>query len=225
MKKLKDYQPQAQVYAEIGHDLRQPLQAIKILLSMLKEETQTLSQFELLSRVENAFFYLESGVENLLATARFENNHLKATHKKTNLSQILKTIAEEYKLIAVYKNLELTYGGTEIVAKTDEILLERIIRNLLHNALKYGRGKIKMRWYALPNKVRIFIKDNGLGLKKEECKQLFRAYYRCSRDKNKSQGCGLGLAIVKELAETLGIHLNLKSKWKKGTIFILTLKR
>ena len=210
-------------YAEIGHDLRQPLQAIKILLSLLKEDAPSLSQFELLTRIENAVIYLESGVENLLATAKLEGTQLKAHYVKVDLSKILRSIAEEYRIIAVYKNLDLTYGGKNITIKTDAVLLERIIRNLLHNALKFSRGKVNIHWYALPTKVRIIIKDNGFGLKKEECEHLFEAYYQCPKDRK--QGCGLGLAIVKELAQALNINLNLKSKWKKGTIFVLTLQR
>ena len=210
-------------YAEIGHDLRQPLQAIKILLSLLKEDAPSLSQFELLTRIENAVIYLESGVENLLATAKLEGTQLKAHYVKVDLSKILRSIAEEYRIIAVYKKLDLTYSGKNITIKTDAVLLERIIRNLLHNALKFSRGKVNIHWYALPTKVRIIIKDNGFGLKKEECEHLFEAYYQCPKDRK--QGCGLGLAIVKELAQALNINLNLKSKWKKGTIFVLTLQR
>lgn len=210
-------------YAEIGHDLRQPLQAIKILLSLLKEDVSSLSQFELLTRIENAVIYLESGVENLLATAKLQESQLKAHYAKVDLAQMLRTIAEEYRIIAVYKKLNLTYGGKNVIIKTDAVLLERIIRNLLHNALKFSRGKINVHWYALPNKVRIIIKDNGYGLKKEECEHLFEAYYQCPKDRK--QGCGLGLAIVKELAQVLNINLNLKSKWKKGTVFILTLSQ
>ena len=98
-------------YAEIGHDLRQPLQAVKILLSLLKEDSQSLSQFELLSKIENSIIYLESGIDNLVATARTEGKKFKYHTKKISLDQILTPIAEEYKIISIYKNIELNYKG------------------------------------------------------------------------------------------------------------------
>ena len=62
------------------------------------------------------------------------------------------------------------YGGDRIKLKTDEVLLERIVRNLLHNAFKYARIKVCLKWYELPDKIKITIQDDGFGLKKEECK-------------------------------------------------------
>lgn len=212
-------------YAEMGHDLRQPLQAVKILLSLLKDDSQSLSQFELISKIENSMGYLESGIDNLLEAARMEGSLLKQNYQKIRLDEILFPIAEEYRLIAVYKNLDLKYHGKRAEITTDGAMLARIVRNLLHNAIKFSRSKISLHWYELPDKIRIIIRDNGLGLKKEECSHLFKAYYQCPRDRKNGQGCGLGLAIVKELTEALSIELKLKSKWKKGTIFTLTLPK
>ncbi len=211
----------AYFYAEIGHDLRQPLQAVKLFTSLLKDENLSSNQAELVSKLENSVEYLTFWLDNLLEITRLESGHLKRKDSQVELQSFLTNLAQEYKNIAFYKGIKFLYGGKKIEVKTDRILLERIIRNLLNNALKYGREKIELKWYKLPQKIKIIIKDKGYGLKQEQCRQLFRAFYQCPH--NQEQGYGLGLAIVKELTDILNIKIDLKSKWKKGTIFVLSI--
>lgn len=211
----------AYFYAEIGHDLRQPLQAVKLFTSLLKDENLSSEQAELVSKLEDSVEYLNFWLDNLLEITRLESGKLKRCVETVDLSALLIKLASEYQNIARYQKIELEYGGAKIRIQTDRILLERILRNLLNNALKYGRKKIEMRWYQLPQKVKIIIKDRGYGLKPEECQRLFKAFYQCPH--NRELGYGLGLAIVKELTDILHIKIELKSKWKKGTIFILSI--
>ena len=211
----------AYFYAEIGHDLRQPLQAVKLFTSLLKDENLSSEQAELVSKLEDSVEYLNFWLDNLLEITRLESGKLKRRLEMVDLSALLIKLASEYQNIAHYQKIELEYGGAKIRIQTDRILLERILRNLLNNALKYGRKKIEIRWYQLPQKVKIIIKDRGYGLKPEECQRLFKAFYQCPH--NRELGYGLGLAIVKELTDILHIKIELKSKWKKGTIFILTI--
>lgn len=211
----------AYFYAEIGHDLRQPLQAVKLFTALLKEENLSSKQIELVSKLDSSIKYLDFWVDNLLEVTRLESGGLKRHDIEVNLKTILTRLAQEYQSIALYKKLPLSYRGLDIKVKTDVVLLERVIRNLLNNALKYGREKVSLNWYKLPHKAKIIIKDKGYGLKPEECQRLFKAFYQCPH--NQTHGYGLGLAIVKELTDILNIKIELKSKWKRGTIFILSL--
>ena len=210
-------------YAELSHDLRQPLQAMKIFISLLKDENLTIPQARLTSQIEDSANHLNLWIDNLLEITKLESGGLKKHKTKFALNKMLQRLGAEYQAIASYKKQKLSYQGKNIEIRTDKILLERIIRNILHNAVKYSRGEIILRWYAIKNKVRIIIQDNGLGLKPEECRELFQAFYQCPR--HYAQGTGLGLAVVKELTDILGIKVDLKSKWRKGTIFILTLPK
>ena len=210
-------------YAELSHDLRQPLQAMRIFLSLLKDESLTPTQASLTTKIEETANHLNLWIENLLEMTKLESGGLKKKETRFSLNKMLTELAREYQAIATYRKQKLFYSGKDIKIKTDKILLERIIRNILHNALKYSRGEIKLNWYTLNNSIKIIIKDNGLGLKPQECRQLFEAFYQCPR--HQEQGTGLGLAIVKELTDILGISLDLKSKWRKGTIFVLKLPK
>ena len=212
---------QSYFYAQAGHDLRQPLQALKIFVSLLKDEQLTPAQKELVSKIDNSTSDLSFWLDNLFENAKLGSRNIQRHDTCFELSVFLSKIAEEYREIAAYKNISFEYSGATVHLKTDEILLARIVRNLLNNALKYSRGKIRLYWYILPHKVKIIIKDNGYGIKREESTQIFTAFYQCLQ--HQSQGSGLGLAIVKELAERLDAEVFVKSKWRKGTLSILTL--
>lgn len=212
---------QSYFYAQAGHDLRQPLQALKIFVSLLKDEKLTPSQIELVNKIDNSTSDLSFWLENLFENAKLGSHNIQRHDNNFELSVFLSKIAEEYRDMAAYKKIDFEYSGAAVKVKTDMVLLTRMIRNLLNNALKYSRGKIRLYWYALPHKVKIVIKDNGFGIKREESTQIFTAFYQCLRHQH--QGSGLGLAIVKELAEILGAEVVVKSKWRKGTLAVVSL--
>lgn len=211
----------AYFYGELCHDLRQPLQALKIFIALLQEEKLNTEQKKLLSKIESSTSGLEAWIDNLLAIARLESGGIQRCNKTFSLQMLMAKIAKEYQEIAVYKKINFVASGEEISITTDNILLERIIRNLLHNAFKYNRGMVAMRWYKTVQTVKIIIRDNGFGLRQEECRKLFRAFYQCPR--NREQGTGLGLAIVKELSDILGADIKVKSKYRRGTMFVFSL--
>ena len=212
---------QSYFYAQAGHDLRQPLQALKIFIALLKDENLTPTQTELVAKIDNSTADLSFWLDNLFETAKFGSHGVQRRDMTFELSVFLSKLAEEYREIAAYKRIDFEYSGSAASIKTDKILLTRIMRNLLNNALKYSRGKIRLYWYTLPHKVKIVIKDNGFGIKRKENAQIFTAFYQCLR--HRQQGSGLGLAIVKGLAEALGAEVYVKSKWRKGTLAIVTL--
>lgn len=208
-------------YAKISHDLRQPLQALKIFIALLKEENLTSEQLILTERIENSVDNLSSWLDNILEAAKLEAGAIKRQNKVFNLNILLDRLGEEYKEIATYKHIEFAYGGQNIRVNNDSVLLERIIRNLLSNALKYTKNQVRMRWYKTNRNIKIIIKDNGRGLLQEVERNLFQAFYQ--NDKHRHKGTGLGLAIVKELADILNISINIKSKLNKGSIIVLSL--
>ncbi len=208
-------------YAQAGHDLRQPLQALKIFVSLLKDEKLNHVQSELVDKIDKSTADLSFWVDNLLETAKLGSGGVVRRDQEFDLSSILKKLASEYQTLMSYRQGVLIYRGESIRVKSDPLLLERIIRNLLNNALKYSRGQIKMYCYRLPKVVKVIIKDNGYGLRNEENQHLFEAFYQCMR--HKGRGSGLGLSIVKELSEILDIKVDIKSKWRKGTLAIVSI--
>lgn len=208
-------------YAKIGHDLRQPLQALKIFVSLLREEPLPSEAQNLVQKIQSSSDNLEVWLNNLLETAKLESGGIKRCDAPVRLDTFLAAIAREYQEIARSKQIALSFAGQKICVTTDRVLLERIIRNLLSNAVKYSRSQIKMWWYAAGNKVKIALRDDGAGLGNTVRQYLFKAF--CQAPEHRHLGSGLGLAIVKELADIIQAQVSVKTVAGKGTIFVVAL--
>lgn len=208
-------------YAQVSHDLRQPLQALKIFIALLKEEELTSEQNILLRKIEDSADNLGHWLDNLLETARLESGGVSRQDSCFRLDVFLQRLGEEYKEVAAGKGGDLISSGGRVCVTTDAVLLERIMRNLLNNAVKYGGGQIRLHWYRCGGMARIYIRDYGEGLSPEARQNLFKAFSQNGRHRH--QGTGLGLAIVKELADMLHIKIAVKSKPGRGTLFVLSL--
>lgn len=207
--------------ARISHDLRQPLQALKIFIALLKEENLTSVQQNLVQKIEDSTDNLGRWLDNILEMARLECEGISRRDRCFRLDALLLRLGAEYREVAAGKGKGLNFSGGRLCVTTDEVLLERIMRNLLNNAIKYGREKIKLHWYRCGQTVRIYIRDNGAGLSREACRNLFKAFAQNIRHRH--LGTGLGLAIVKELSDMLNIKITVKSKSGRGTLFVLSL--
>ena len=207
-------------YAKISHDLRQPLQALKIFVSLLVEEDNVSEQKLLIQKIISSLQNLESLLDNFLEIEKLETGGVIRKDSIFDLYNFLVQIYKEYSITS--KDIDIMFSGQHITIKTDALLLERIIRNLLNNAIKYSRGKIQIHSYQCKNLIRIVIKDNGTGLSTEMQHKLFEPYWQ--KPQHRGMGTGLGLAIVKELSEIIGANIKVKSCEGKGTIFILSLK-
>ena len=211
----------AYFYAQISHDLRQPLQALKIFVSLLREENLSDYQNKLLDKINMSVNNLSFMLDNFLEAGKLDSGGITRKNKLFDLGKLLTDICVEYSDIANQQHIKLKYSGKNVTINNDNVLLERIFRNLLNNAIKYGRGQIYVHWYKIHNIIRVIIKDNGYGFSADILQNIFKAYWQNSS--HRGMGSGLGLAIVKELADILDIDIKIKSKEGRGTIFILTL--
>ena len=104
---------------------------------------------------------------------------------------------------------------------------EQIIMNIISNAIKYTKpnGKIKISCQNLDNFLKITVKDNGIGIPKEDLNRIFERFYRVEKGRSRAMGgTGLGLSIAKELIETMGGSIEINSKYNFGTEVVLKFK-
>jgi CheY-like chemotaxis protein/anti-sigma regulatory factor (Ser/Thr protein kinase) len=127
--------------------------------------------------------------------------------------------------IAAQKGLELRVVRTSANVRSDPVLLERVLKNLLTNAIRYTeRGRIVIGCRRLaPGRLRIEIVDSGVGIPTEEQDHIFEEYYQL--DGASAQGLGLGLPIVKSLGDLLGHKVAVRSVPRRGSIFSIELER
>ncbi len=206
-------------FAQASHDVRQPLQALKIFVSLLADEKLPSAQKQLLEKINGAADSLGVWMDNLLEYSKLQSGGIKPKFSDFNISELLEKLGAEYNVIAGTKNISFKYRGSGCICRSDNVLLERIIRNLLNNAFKYTDNKVLMTWYCRNRTVKIKIMNNGEGINSQDLPHVFNAFYQGRL--HRRYGSGLGLSIVKDLAELLNIKISVKSRPNRWTSFEL----
>ena len=208
--------------AAASHDLRQPLHALGLFIGALRRETPE-SRLHLVDSIQGSVSALNHLFNSLLDVSRLDAGVVQSTPKHTHLDGVLERLHAEYLSLALERQLSLEIESDNFVVYTDGVLLERVLRNLLVNAINYtDNGKISIKCEDAGDSVKIQVIDTGIGIPENETKAIFSEYYQLNnpeRDRNK--GLGLGLAIVRRLCALMGIEISVKSKLGEGTTFTL----
>lgn len=206
--------------AAASHDLRQPLHSLSLFAMALRRRDLDLRSSEIVECIHAATGALARQMDGILDISKLDAGIMSTELQAFYLAPLIGRLGKETSEVATRKNLELfSECPKELIAYTDPILLERMIRNLLDNALKYTKeGHVKL--VAIKNDYHIFltISDTGIGIPLGEQKQVFEEFYQLEnpeRDRNK--GLGLGLSIVRRLAQLLQLNLKLTSELGRGT--------
>jgi signal transduction histidine kinase len=193
-----------------SHQLRSPLTAIKGYASMLLEgsfkEITVPEQKTAVDRIFQSSQNLTRVVEDLLDVSKIEQGGMKYEMSPVDMKKLAKDIADELKISAKNKNIELTFVEKDLgsyVAKADPVKIRQAVLNLIDNSIKYTqKGFIKVIMTKPEvGKFRISITDSGMGISKENMGKLFEKFSRGDGGKVNAGGSGLGLYLVKEIVE------------------------
>ncbi len=210
--------------AAASHDLRQPLQAATLYAAMLKNNADP--QPDIVDKLDTAIGSCNELLGHLLMLSRLQSRRLKPRKRIISLLDTLQPILDEIRpqanakqLAVVTKNL----AGQHVFA--DGVMLARIVRNLVNNALKYTeRGHIRIAARQQDNQLLLDIADTGIGIDEIYQLEVFDEFMQIDNDQRSIQnGLGLGLAIVSRLAALCDIPFNMQSRKGEGTTFTLTL--
>jgi len=212
--------------AAASHDLRQPLNSLRLFTSTLELQTRDTQHRTLASQIDESVETLEELFNVLLDISKLDAGILPVDIQPTDLSPILKRISEEFKLLAEQKNLEFKSNIDKHIAVTDPLLLDRLLRNLINNAIRYTTaGSVSISTKVVDNNVEIAISDTGMGISAEDQARIFEEFVQLDNpSRDKDQGIGLGLSIVKRIADLLEIPISLESSPGAGSTFSLKLK-
>lgn len=209
--------------AAASHDLRQPMHALTLFVEALKTHVQGAQGGELMRQVETSVDVLGEMFDALLDISRLDAGVVAPRNQPVHLQQVLDHMAAEFTWTAQAKNLKLHIASFDGQVVTDPMLLERILRNLISNAIRYTeRGEIAIVSTALEGAVNIDICDTGIGIAEQHLSRIFEEYYQignAQRDRN--NGLGLGLAIVMRLSNLLGCKITVRSNEGVGSCFSL----
>lgn len=209
--------------ATASHDLRQPVQTLVLLLAMLKSQETSPSFNKVLSMAENALEGLKGLMNSILNISRLDAGLLKPQPVLVTLGELLERLAKEYVFIANDKGLRLRAVSCNKRIHTDPLLLERALRNLIENAIRYTeQGGILLGARKRGNMVHIDIIDTGIGIPPDKQSQIFEEFFQIDSH-NKGQGLGLGLSIVGRISALLRAQIQVLSNEGRGSRFSLCL--
>jgi signal transduction histidine kinase/ActR/RegA family two-component response regulator len=212
--------------AAASHDLRQPLHTIGLYsaaLSLRKSDERTQ---ELARQIGSGIMSLGSLLDGLLDISKLDAAAVQPQASSFSVLALLHKLAEEFRPVALAKGLALhTQMERPLVVQTDPLLLERVLRNLLDNAIKYTpAGSVTLRANRSGARALLAVSDTGIGIPAAEHERVFEEFYQLANpERDRSQGLGLGLAIVQRLSQLLGLTLSLESDVGRGTTFTLGL--
>ena len=211
--------------AAASHDLRQPMQALSMYASVLEERVADTGTLRVVHGIRLSVTNLEQMFDSLLDISKLESGVVRPSVVAFPLAPLLRQVAEAERPMAAHKGLELRVVPTAASVRSDPALLERMLRNLVTNAIRYTeRGKIIVGCRrAGARRLRLEVIDSGIGIALEEQERIFDDYYQLSG--NSAQGLGLGLPIVKSLGELLGHAVAVKSAPGRGSVFSIGLER
>lgn len=222
-------QAMAQVLTNISHDIRTPLTVLKGNSEMLSNITNDPSMPEnvhaMADKIDRKADDLISTINDYFTMSKIASGDLPIKLKKENVSRLCQdTILDYYDLLEQKQfEVDIQIPDPPIFAYTDNEALQRILKNLIDNAIRHGGdGKyLSLRLTTSNGNSIIEIEDHGNGMSPQQQKQIFARNYTTAR---KSSGSGLGLAISKRLAEQIGAELEVYSIQNERTTFSIILK-
>lgn len=214
--------------ASASHDLRQPLNALSLYLYTLS--TVDLSPFaaKILKNSQTSVQALGDLLSSLLVSAQIETGAIVPKNAQVDVRELLNRVRVTFTPLALSKGISLRLVNTKMFVVSDAMLLERVVRNLTANALQYTQsGGVLISARARGGQCLLQVWDTGTGIAREHLKQIFEPYYRGTPNaevlhhSTNDDGVGLGLAIVRQLADALGVRVEVQSRVGRGTVFTI----
>lgn len=217
---------QRQFFADITHEIRNPLHTISASLEML--EMENLSEEKRDKYRSNAKKQVERIsrlFKDLVTLQRYDSDEYFIEEKEFDLSEIGKHMLEWHEEKAERKGIELKVGTHACKAVGDPGKIEQVIDNLVSNAVKYtNNGCIEVDYAKEGNKVQVWVKDSGIGISEEHLDRLFDRFYRTDKARSRDKGgTGLGLSVVKSILSAHGTEIHVSSRVGQGTEFRFSL--
>ena len=215
--------------SNMSHELRTPLNAILGFAQLLEagKPTPTDTQRVWLNQITTAGWYLLDLINQILDLSIIELGHVKLEYQSVSMAEILSECEGMIELQAEKLNVHIHFQPVDatLVVETDFTRLKQIILNLLSNAIKYNhpQGTVEVTCTALPQHIRINIKDSGIGLSPEMQADLFQPFNRLGQEKSAKQGTGIGLVVTKQLVELMGGVIGFTSDLGVGSDFWIEL--
>ena len=213
----------------ISHELKTPVALIKGYANTLRREDADWDEGttrESLAIIEEESDRLDRLINNLLEASRIQAGTLKLELSDVSIPRLAAKVVERLKVQADKHTLDLDFPSGFPPLLADEERLQQVFSNLVSNAIKYSPdgGTIRVGGRAYPDRVELYVSDQGIGIPRDKQSRLFEAFYRVDSGLGRrTQGMGLGLFLCKAIVEGHGGRIWVDTSGEKGTTFRFTL--
>ena len=213
-----------QFSSDVSHELRTPITVILAQSDYALDYVETLDEakesFEVINRQAKKMTNL---INQIMELSKMERQN-KIEKDKINFSNIILQLLEDYRTLLENNNIELiTNIEKDLRIYGNKLMLERLFVNLFTNAMKFTKTTINVSLNRINKEVILQIKDNGIGITKEDQKYIWDRFFQTSdsRNKDKNKGSGLGLSMVNRIVQLHLATIDVESEVGKGTCFIV----
>lgn len=217
--------------ANVSHELRTPMTSIRGFIEGILDGTiPPERQSRYLTIVKDETNRLNRLVNDLLDLARMESGELKLTMTTIDINELLRKCVIKFEAMLIEKDLSVDadFEEEDMLAKGDSDAIERVLYNLMHNAIKFTPqgGRINLVTRKNKDLIEVTVRDSGAGIDENELDMIWDRFYKSDKSRSRDKtGTGLGLAIVRNIINEHGQSIRAESWPGEGTAFIFTLAR
>ena len=222
------YLHEKQFSSDVSHELRTPVSVI------LTESQYSLEYADTLEEARDSFSVIQRQakrmselINQIMELSKIEKQIIIPT-QRINFSEITEKILQDYKNLIDKKNIKISKEIEEnIFIIGDKIMIERLLDNLLNNAMKFTKNEIKIKLYSENKNCILEVEDNGIGMPEEFKNLIWGRFYQINDSRNKkiNKGFGLGLFLVSKIVEQHNAVIEVESVLNEGTKFIVKFNR
>lgn len=211
--------------AAASHDLRQPLHALGLFVSGLAQSEAARQEPKLVSQIQSAVQTLQNLLDAILDVSRLDGGNVVPRIADFPMGKVLDRLVGDLSLQAQQNGLRLRVRPIQVMVRSDEMIIRRILVNLVGNALRYTRaGGVLVSCRRRGPVVRVEVWDTGEGIPETAREEIFDEYFQLGNpERDQAKGLGLGLAICRRLAGLLGMPMGLRSRPGRGSVFWIEL--
>ncbi|MDV7339394.1 ATP-binding protein [Terasakiella sp. A23] len=215
----------SQFLASASHDLRQPLHAMGLLLSVLEQYIEDGHGKKVLEHVTTSLEAMNELFSGILDISKLDADAVPVEMQTVRIPEIFKTLETDFTPMAENAGLDIRFVRSSCHVKSDPVQVERILRNLLSNALRYtSSGRVLVGCRRRGSEIEFCVHDTGVGIAEEDLKRIFEEFRQVENpERDRRKGLGLGLAICDRVATLLNTEIEVKSQKGVGSSFCFRL--
>jgi PAS domain S-box-containing protein len=217
----------SRLLAAASHDLRQPLQTLNLLNRAASRHAGTNAALQgILERQQLSLDTMAALLASALDVSKLDSGAVTVNIAPNPIGAVFDRLRSDFEPQAAEKGLALVVEPTQEGALTDPELLQRLLGNLLANAVRYThQGTIRLSCQRSGQELAIVVRDTGIGIPPDQTERIFDEFYQVDHGTQRPEGLGLGLSIVRRLSALLKASISVDSQLGEGTVFTVTLPR